>query len=372
MTTPFRKKFILQILDEYEATKLPLDLGLRRFFKKHKQIGSKDRKEIAETVYTIIRMKGLIDYLCKDTLNWGNRLETYLHNRPLQADPTIEDHIKVSFPKFLFHKLKTCFGQEQALALCETLNTKAPTTIRANPLKTTRKALFNSLSAHCPLTLCEQSPYGIYLHEKINLLGLDEYKQGLFEIQDEASQLVSFLVQAKPKDKVLDYCSGAGGKTLAFAPFMQNKGAVYLYDIRESALKQARRRLKKSGIQNVQFCFQTSQLKRLKGKMDWVLLDVPCSGTGTLRRNPDMKWKYNQEMFDRLVREQRMIFEQGLSYLKPQGKLVYATCSILPEENEKQVAYFTKTFHLKQLSLFQSVPKKGKMDGFFAVVFQKL
>lgn len=221
---------------------------------------------------------------------------------------------------------------------------------------------------------CQLAPHGIVFHKKINFFNLPEFKEGLFEVQDEGSQLVADLCRVEPGEQVLDYCSGSGGKTLAFAYRMQQKGQIFLHDIRDHILAEAKKRLKRAGIQNAQIIeYESPKLKKLKKKMDWVLVDAPCSGTGTLRRNPDMKWKFSEEALRRLVGEQRMIFEKALSFLKPSGKIVYATCSILKEENEEQISHFLKTYPLELAAdPFRSLPQKDSMDGFFGAVFKKL
>jgi 16S rRNA (cytosine967-C5)-methyltransferase len=220
---------------------------------------------------------------------------------------------------------------------------------------------------------CSHSPWGITFHKKINFFELSEFKEGLFEIQDEASQLTADLVAVEPKEKVLDFCAGSGGKTLAFAPKMQNSGQIYLHDIRLAVLSEAQKRLRRAGVQNAQLLLPTDERKKrmLKEKMDWVLVDVPCSGTGTLRRNPDMKWKLDLSLIERLVAEQRQIFEQALSFLRPGGHIVYATCSILPQENQEQISFFQEKFKL-ELSKppFHSFPKRGGMDGFFGAILK--
>lgn len=201
---------------------------------------------------------------------------------------------------------------------------------------------------------------------------MPEFKKGLFEVQDEGSQLLAALVKAEPGQLVMDYCAGSGGKTLAFAPLMHNKGQIFLHDIRSYALIEARKRLKRAGIQNAQIVLaEDEKLKKLKKKMDWVLVDAPCSGTGTMRRNPDMKWAFTEDTIPRLVGQQRTIFEKALSYLHPQGKIIYATCSLLKEENEEQVTHFLKTYSLKLVApFFQTKPSKGEMDGFFGAIFE--
>jgi 16S rRNA C967 or C1407 C5-methylase (RsmB/RsmF family) len=247
-------------------------------------------------------------------------------------------------------------------------NEAAPTTVRINRGKTSREELLEKWADSYDVRPCEQSADGIVFEKKCNFYVLPEFKQGLFSVQDEASQLVAALVEASPGDHVLDYCAGSGGKALAFAYQMEGKGQLYLHDIRPRALVEAKQRLARAGIQNSQLVQADSPaLKKLKKKCDWVLVDAPCSGTGTLRRNPDMKWRFSGEMVARLVGQQRQIFEQALSFLKPGGTIVYATCSILPQENQEQVEHFVATYDLEmEEPLFQSFPESGKMDGFFA------
>jgi 16S rRNA C967 or C1407 C5-methylase (RsmB/RsmF family) len=210
------------------------------------------------------------------------------------------------------------------------------------------------------------------LTQRSSLFALPEFKAGLFEVQDEASQIVAAQVNAFPGTHVLDYCCGAGGKALAIAPSMQGKGQMYLHDIRTQIFAEAKKRLKRAGIQNAQFILPNDKKKKFIGKMDWVLADVPCSGSGTLRRNPDMKWRFQASDIEELVQKQREIFEKALSFVKHKGHIVYATCSILPEENEQQVDFFLKHFPVRLVKEpFQSFPRKGKMDGFYAATLQK-
>jgi 16S rRNA (cytosine967-C5)-methyltransferase len=370
MKNLFRKKHLLDILNSYTYSDLPLDLHLKKSFKMLKQIGSKDRKEITNTIYTLIRFKGYYDYFCEKPINWEKRLKAF--ETPQNNPSNMANHIQVSFPKFLFDELVKNYGIEKTKQICNTLNQQAPTTLRINPLKTTREKLVELLLPYSRAVFCTESPYGITLSKRINFHLLNTYKQGLFEVQDEASQLVAMLAKVSPHEKVLDFCAGSGGKSLAFGTLMQNKGLLCLYDIRSTALIQAKKRFKKSGIQNVQFLQNEKMLKQFEAQMDWVFLDVPCSGTGTLRRNPEMKWKLSYEAIKSFVTKQREIFKNALKYLKPEGKLVYATCSILKEENEDQVAYFNKTFGMKHTGKsFSTLPREDGMDGFFGVVLQK-
>lgn len=373
---PFRQHHLLQLLEEYSAQHLPLDLFMSNYFRAHKALGPKDRGWVAETVYAMIRWLGLIDHLCGEpSPDWETRFNTLDLERfeEIQNDPDLPGYVKASFPQALYDLFVQSHGQEKGVELCLLSNQPAPTTVRINPLKTTREEMLKRWQGIYDVSPCMYSPLGITFHKKINFFGTPEFAKGLFEVQDEGSQLLANLVAAEPGQQVLDYCAGSGGKTLAFAPGMQNKGQVFLHDIRLFALTEAKKRLKRSGIQNGQIVqADDEKLKKLKKKMDWVLVDAPCTGTGTLRRNPDMKWKFESAVLERLLGQQRNIFEKALSYLKPNGKIVYATCSLLKQENQDQIEHFVKVYDLEVVGVpFQSLPSKKGMDGFYGVTLQK-
>lgn len=369
----FRKYHLLKILLDSEKGSLPIDAFLRDYFRMNKAVGSKDRQEICEKLYGMIRWRGLIDAQCKKPISWEDRLAVF-ENFPVDTLAGFPPHVRVSFPKFFYDHLVNAYGEERAIELCLNSNDQAPTMVRVNLLKSSREELFNKWKEEYNVSLCKYSSAGIIFHKKINFFGLPEFKEGFFEIQDEGSQLVASHMKVSLDDHVLDYCAGSGGKTLAFAPQMENKGQIYLYDIRPRALIEGKKRLKRAGIQNAQILNEKKLNKKgMKGRMDWILLDVPCSGTGTLRRNPDMKWKLKPETITRLALEQKKIFHEALQFLAPNGKIVYATCSILPEENEEQIAYFMKEYDLKlEAPFFQTFPKNGEMDGFFCASLSRM
>lgn len=373
MRRPYREHHLLQLLAGYEEQTLPLDRYMSTYFRENKALGSKDRGYIAETIYGMVRWLNLLDHLSK-IYSWEKRFETFQNFSPEKYfnDPRIAKHTQVSFPKDLYNRIIASHGIEQGTALCQASNTAAPTTVRANAQKISRDALLQQWKEKYDVFSCSQAPCGITFGKKMNFFVLTEFQEGLFEVQDEGSQLLAAAVDAKPGDQVMDYCSGSGGKTLAFAPEMKGKGQIFLHDIRPKILIEARRRLKRAGIQNAQTIDPDSpNLKKLKKKMDWVLVDAPCSGTGTLRRNPDMKYKYTDAMLKRLVGEQRAIFEKALSFVKPGGHIVYGTCSLLKEENQEQVAHFLETYPLELVGEpFQSLPEEGGMDGFFGATFK--
>lgn len=340
--------------------------------KQNKAIGSKDRKVIGDTIYDLIRFKGLIDRSISKNPTWDERLEKYLKSsiEEMGNHRELLPHEKVSFPKEFYDLLLSHLGRDATDEFCRNSNLPAPLTIRVNLLKISREELFKKLSSLFPVSLCQESAVGITFHKKINFFELPEFKQGLFEVQDEASQLVAEYVEAKPGDEVLDYCAGSGGKSLSIATKMKGKGQIFLHDVRKKALEMAKQRFKRAGIQNIQILLDLPP--SLKNRMNHLLLDVPCTGSGTWRRNPDQKWKFNKSVLENLVLEQRKIFDEAMPYLGSKGRIVYATCSVLPEENEMQIDYFCQKYKLKSVKpFFKSFPKPNEKDGFFAALLEK-
>lgn len=369
MEQAFLNRHIQNFFHILETSNQPLDLLLSTYFRAHKNLGSKDRKIIGDLIYGMTRWKTLLDHFApSDRISFYQNIDW----EKILCDASIPKAARLGLPEFLYSRFCAHFGLDQTEILGKILNQTAPTTIRVNLLKTTREKLLDAWKDRFSLSPCLHSPSGIRFSKREPLFTLPEFKEGLFEIQDEGSQLISDLVAAVPGNSVLDYCSGSGGKTLGFAPRMQGKGQIYLHDIRKSALFEARRRLKRAGIQNVQYLQDKEMLKKIIGKCDWVLIDVPCSGTGTLRRNPDHKWKLNAPMIEQYVQEQRAIAREACQYVKPGGRLVYATCSLLPEENGAQVEYILKNLPLTlEKEPLLLLPQPGGMDGFFSAVFKK-
>jgi len=375
MTSKFRNFHLFHLLTAFEKQELPLDVFLKIYFKSNRSIGSHDRRSLSEKIYTLIRWKGLIDFLSENDTSWEKRV-SYLDNFTPETyidDSSIPLYARVSFPENYFNYLAKELGERQAKEFCLESNYPAPTTIRVNASKITTEALYEKLKNEIPCSLCTQSPFGIQFSRRHNFALLPEFKNGLFEVQDEASQLVALQVKAAPGEHILDYCAGSGGKSLAIAPLMQGKGKLYLHDIRTKVLIEAKKRLKKAEIQNSEIIFPDDPKKgRFYKKMDWVLVDVPCSGSGTLRRNPDQKWNFEENIISTFVQKQRDIFREALHFVKTGGHIVYSTCSVHPAENDKQVATFIENFPLKLVQEpFRSFPKKGGMDGFYAATLQK-
>jgi 16S rRNA (cytosine967-C5)-methyltransferase len=369
MSLPFRKYHLLNILKIFNEKNTPLDLFLKNYFIKNKSIGSKDRKAICENLYKLIRWQGLIDHLLEKPITFEKRIEKLDGFDPLKylSNQEIADHIKVSFPKDYYEKLSKDYSNEIAYDFCLVSNEIAPTTIRANLIKISRDSLFDILKEKYQVEKCIESLYGITFLKKINIYEMEEFKKGFFEIQDEASQLVADLITINPKDHILDYCSGSGGKTLSIAHKLKDTNQIYLHDIREKALIEAKKRLKRATVKNFQIK-NSSELKKLNQKMDYIILDVPCSGSGTIRRNPDLKWRFNLTEFQNLIDLQRKIFDDAFYYLNKNSKIIYITCSIFKDENQNQIDFFVKKYNLKVEKTFFSFPKKNSHDGFFGCV----
>ncbi len=367
---PFRQHHLLALFERFEAGYDPFDLTCYLYFKQNRAIGSKDRKEIQQWAVDLIRWRGLLDYFLKENPTWEKRFDLWL-NFDLDkaiADQSIPAYIRASVPLLLFERLSNIYGEKRALELSCLFNERAPVTLRANLLKTTRDELLEQLSSKFAVIPTEKSPCGITLIESARFRDLPEFQQGLFEVQDEGSQLLAQLVQAKPGQLFIDFCAGSGGKSLAIAPQMEGKGQIFYHDIRKRALSEAKQRFKRAGIQNAQPLEpESNQWKKLKRKADWVLVDAPCSGTGTLRRQIELKWRIDEQFLKELRAKQRTIFERALQFIKPGGSIVYATCSILPEENEEQLEHFLKTYPVTLAEEpFKTLPISGGMDGFFA------
>ena len=215
-------------------------------------------------------------------------------------------------------------------------------------------------------TLTSLSPWGLVLQKRINLNTLPEYKKGLIEVQDEGSQLVALATNIQPDEKVLDYCAGAGGKSLAFAQMMKNRGKIVAHDISKISLKELQKRAKRANISIVETTL------RPEGKFDHVIVDAPCSGSGTWRRSPDARLKLTEKQLCTLITKQKNILNKAAQYVRPGGKLHYMTCSVIQDENQSQMRTFLhnhKDFHLVHHQ--QWTPATTNTDGFFLATFQR-
>lgn len=359
-------------LHRFDQEGKSLDAAVSDYWRAHKNLGAHDRRFIGDAIYGMIRWKELLTRLA-GTSSWEKRYQCWQGFSMNTLPDALPLWVRSGGSEWLFNKLASFYGGNRAFDLCRILNEPAPLTVRANLLKTTRDALLSSW-AHLGAEPCRQSAAGIRFKNRIALTALPEFKEGLFEIQDEGSQLIADLVGPKPGDQILDYCGGSGGKSLAIASRTEGRGQIYLHDIRLNAIQEARKRFRRAGVQNAQFLLPGHpSLSLLKNSIDWVLADVPCSGSGTYRRNPDMKWKSSDGWLNGLIEVQRKIFFEAASFVRPGGKIVYATCSIFDSENERQVEYFIKTLPLEldgpPLSI---LPTSGGPDGFFGAIFHRI
>lgn len=415
----------------------PADAVIEKFFRAHRYLGSHDRRFIAETVYGMLRWKKLVDGMIERSVAseamiggdlFFSNLMTYrccaylLHAGTHSAEElcslmpeqihdalrNLERHrgdftgggtsageiaLTHSFPEWMVESWIMRLGVEETQQLCKALNEPAPITVRVNTIKATvvecRSALKREGIETEPTRL---SPLGLTLRRRINVFQLDAFRNGFFEVQDEGSQILALLIDPKPSAKVVDACAGAGGKTLALGALMKNRGVIYALDVHTTRLEELKKRLKRSGVDTVRVkpVDGMTLSEDMHGVADIVLVDVPCSGLGTLRRNPGMKWTVTPDVVAEISRKQSRLLELYSGCLKEKGVLVYATCTTMPEENEQVVEAFLAShteFELESPGsrlarygiasiagekYFQLLPHQHNTDGFFAAVMKKV
>lgn len=371
------------------------DKVLRGTLKRDKRWGSRDRSFIAETTYDIVRWKRLYqeiaevkepfdrDNLFRLFVVWATLRGITLPDWPqFEGKPTRKIKgrfdtlskvrvIRESIPDWLDKVGLEAFGKDQWTAELKALNQQAEVVLRCNTLKATRKDLANSLAANGIETeFAKQTPEGLVLRQRDNVFTTEEFQAGLFEVQDINSQRVGHWVKPKPGMRVIDACAGAGGKSLHMAALMENKGQIIALDIFPKKLEELKRRARRNGAHNIETRPIESRktIKKLYQKADAVLIDAPCTGIGVLKRNPDAKWKLTPEFLLEITQVQKEILHDYASMVKPGGTLVYATCSILPQENQQQLETFLKSEEGQDFSLEAQetlLPSVTGYDGFF-------
>lgn len=312
---------------------------------------------------------------------------------PETVDPIEKIGIRFSYPDWIVRRLVTQYGDPEAQQLCESLNEQAPLALRVNTLKTTREECQDILRKEGVETQRTNfSPFGLLISKRINVFQLQAFRDGLFEVQDEGSQLLPYLIDPKPTTRVLDACAGAGGKTLEMSALMKNRGEIVAADVHSGRLEELRKRARRAGASNVRIQ-QVEDIadldERFRGYFDVVLIDAPCSGLGTLRRNPGMKWMVTEETVHEVSQKQLHIIESSVSLVKSGGILAYATCTLFREENEDVIENFLRTHphcSLESPPLNPSVfdasrftagkcikffPHRDGTDGFFIAVMKK-
>lgn len=429
MTPAARLQAVIDLLTEIDDAQRPADAVMSAYFRARRYIGSKDRSAVAQTAYAILRRHARLgwwlersghpatprarvlanailadarpaaevkamfsggkfapDALAPEEAKLANELDTHTLDHPRMPEA-----VRVECPPWAEAPMRAALGDRFAAEM-EVLLDAAPLDLRVNPVKANRESAIKALSrAQIVATPTQWSPWGLRVQGRPPLAAVAAFKDGLVEIQDEGSQLVALAVAPKPGHQVVDFCAGAGGKTLALAALMQNKGRVVACDVLAGRLKRAADRFRRAGLHNIEAHPLTSErdpwVKRHKRKFDRVLVDAPCSGTGTWRRNPDSRWRHLGPGLDELVPLQANILDSAARLVKPGGRLVYATCSLLPEENESQVAAFLEThpdFTVKPIAevwaeenagpspvdgpYLRLTPGRHDTDGFFAAV----
>lgn len=377
------------------------DKVVARALKKDKRWGSSDRKFVAETIYEIVRWKRLYaeiaevkepydrDNLWRMFAVWAV-LRGYTIPDWNQLQGTPERKIKGRFdelskirvyresiPDWMDQIGVAELGEEVWSREIAAQNHTAKVILRTNTLKTTKEKLRAILmDNNIETEYLPNQADALVLKERANVFLTDAFKEGLFEVQDASSQLVAPLLDVQPGMRVVDACAGAGGKTLHIASLMQNKGQLIAMDLYESKLKQLKLRAKRNGAFNIEYRIidSTKVIKKLQEKADRVLIDAPCSGLGVLKRNPDSKWKLQPEFIDNIRKVQAEILESYARMVKPGGKLVYATCSVLPSENQEQIKQFLTTENGKKFTFVQDskiLASESGFDGFYMALLER-
>jgi 16S rRNA (cytosine967-C5)-methyltransferase len=401
----------------------PADGLVSQFFRKHRDLGARERHTLAETTYTVLRQRQLFLHLAAQgkfggqssalerrlaILAWqGN--EAFLRGAlsPLELTwlaevnqidrSALPEKLRHNLPDWLANPLKEQLG-DGFWPLVDELARPAPLDLRVNALKAKRDEVQRTLAeAGIEARATPHSPLGLRIDGKPALSKLPVFTGGSVEVQDEGSQLLALITDAKRGEMVVDFCAGAGGKTLALGAAMRNTGRLYAFDISGHRLEALKPRLARSGLSNVhpaQIAHERDdRIKRLAGKIDRVLVDAPCSGLGTLRRNPDLKWRQSPKALEELQAKQTAILDSAARLLKPGGRLVYATCSLLQQENERVADAFSASHQadfepIAALAALEAArvddpaalvagpylrlwPHQHHTDGFFAAVWQR-
>lgn len=394
----------------------PADAILSKFFRDNRAFGQNERGFIAETAYAVLRRRRLLDHLLGGEATprklvlaaltrlagvSQRQLEGVVSEKELKwvaglkgrqlGDLTVAE--QADFPDWLTDRLLEHMTPQELLALAQGLNQTAPLDLRVNPLKGDREAVLARFAEEgVAAEAGKLSPLCIRLKAKPALQKHPLYLEGSIEVQDEGSQLLGYLLAPRRGEMVADFCAGAGGKTLLVGALMRSTGRLYAFDVSGKRLARLKDRVARSGLSNVHPVVIANEndirIKRLAGKLDRVLVDAPCSGLGTLRRNPDLKWRQTPEGVAELARKQHDILKGASRLVKKGGRLVYATCSILPEENEAIVADFLAAHpDFRQISaqdilaaqgialacgsMLLLAPHTHGTDGFFAAVLER-
>jgi len=395
-------------LAELLAFARPADQALSAYFRRHRNLGQQDRAFIAETAFAVLRRRRSLEAAAGSAAPrelavaalvrvFGLSGRALAQDAPLVARvkafaaDTLPAAVQADLPDWLWERLLAAYGAQEAAAIAQGLLGAAPLDLRVNLAKLSREEALAQLGLEgAPTAL---SPAGIRLKGKPAIHRHALFLAGAVEVQDEGSQLLAYLLAPRRGEMIADFCAGAGGKTLALAMLMHGTGRIYAMDVSAKRLRELAPRAARAGISNVHPIALAGEgdvrVKRLAGKIDRVLVDAPCSGFGTLRRNPDLKWRHGPGAVAELAAKQARILDAAARLLKPGGRLVYATCSILPDENEAVADAFAaahpefKALSCAQLLAAQRIPldtgerlrlwpHRHGTDGFFAAAYERL
>lgn len=396
----------------------PADSVVSAHFRKHRSLGARERHTLAETTYNVLRRLLLLRHLAQGgagalerrlaILGWAgdaaflkaalsSEEQAWLARAQAVDQSVLAPKLRHNLPDWIAQPLLAQLGEEGFWPLVHSLDQPAPLDLRVNTLKAKREVVQTALAAAgIEARSTPYSPWGLRIAGKPALNKLDLFLRGDVEVQDEGSQLLALITDPKRGEMVVDFCAGAGGKTLALGAAMKNTGRLYAFDVSGHRLDALKPRLARSGLSNVypvQIAHERDdRIKRLAGKIDRVLVDAPCSGLGTLRRNPDLRWRQSPEAIGELNAKQGVILASAARLLKPGGRLVYATCSLLDAENEAVGEAFsaahpgfekvdatpvlagmgvTDAGRLTTGGNFRLWPHLHATDGFFAMIWRK-
>jgi 16S rRNA (cytosine967-C5)-methyltransferase len=393
----------------------PADAVLSHFFRERPALGQHDRAFVAESVFGVLRHKRTLDHLTGDgnlrrlLLAWAVRYAglsvrdltpavrqaeaEWLAQLKAAVTTGLPAAVQAELPEWIFERLETQLGAGEALALGRSLQNPAPLDLRVNTFRFDRTTVLDQLrESGLPAAATPYSPAGIRMSGKPPINRHPLFAAGAVEVQDEGSQLVGYLLAPKRRELVVDFCAGAGGKSLMLGAMMNSQGRLYAFDASARRLAQFKPRLARSGLSNVRPTVlaneHDSKVRRLAGKIDRVLVDAPCSGFGTLRRNPDLKWRQSPRSVAEMQAKQASILAAASRLLKPGGRLVYATCSLLREENEAIVdAFLAEHPEFTERSCAEALRRQGieidagermrlwphvdDTDGFFAALLER-
>jgi 16S rRNA (cytosine967-C5)-methyltransferase len=386
---------VVQVLDSIFNENRYADKAIEKLLKQNPRWGARDRRFIAETTYDVVRWYRLLGYL-SDTpddfwrlmgawflLNGSQDLPPWKEFYGLTANQILEKYEQVKDTRKIHESIPDWLddlGEKELGTRWEkeirSLNEEAKVALRTNTIKTSLNELRENLEDEEVLTdVVRDYPDALILSQRRSVFSLSAFKEGLFEVQDAGSQLIAPFLNVEPGQRVIDACAGGGGKTLHLAALMQNKGRIIAMDTEEWKLEELKKRARRAGVSNIietRIIDSSKTIKRLENSADRLLLDVPCSGLGVLKRNPDAKWKLKPEFIEEVKNTQQKILNEYSSMLKKGGLMVYSTCSILSSENEKQVEKFLqekKEFQLiRQKMLY---PSQG-FDGFYMALMKRI